>query len=90
MHLIINDMTRSPEIDWINDFIVAIIFIPVEILRLAAMTWIDVSAKSPTLQQSIDGPEKWKNSESFGLASFTNQCIALSMLALVGWLMGLC
>lgn len=37
MHFIVYDVTSGPEVDWIDDFIVAILFITIKIFRLTSM-----------------------------------------------------
>jgi hypothetical protein len=39
MHVIIDDMSGCPEIDWVNNFIVSIVFIAIQIFRLATVTY---------------------------------------------------
>lgn len=38
MHFVVDDVTSLSEIDRIDDFVVPIVFVAIEILRLAAMT----------------------------------------------------
>ena len=40
MHLIVNDVPYNAEVDWVNDFIVAVLLIPICIRRLPSMTGV--------------------------------------------------
>ena len=46
MHLVIDNMSDLAEIYRVDDLIVSVIFIPIEILGLAAVAYLDVSSVS--------------------------------------------
>ncbi len=39
VQLVVGDVARGPEIDGIDDLVVAIIFVAIDILRLPSMAW---------------------------------------------------
>lgn len=52
MHFIVHDVTGGPEVHWIDDFIVAILFITIKIFRLTSMAYRPVRQCNSNLSKS--------------------------------------
>jgi hypothetical protein len=57
MHLVVRDVSVHPEVDGVDDLVVSVLFVAIEVLGLAAVTWRAMSVLTLVCWRGKNAPE---------------------------------